>query len=72
MVKASTSPDGSTSAPYDESQLSSYRYLEFGFSFYAKIGDTGYSLLEDAVAAVQAGETIVLLENTTLDNTDYH
>ncbi|HHY51756.1 MAG TPA: LysM peptidoglycan-binding domain-containing protein [Clostridiales bacterium] len=67
VVKASTSPDGSTSAPYDESQLSSYRYLEFGFSFHAKIGDTGYSLLEDAVAAVQEGETIVLLENITLD-----
>lgn len=68
VVKASTSPDGSTSAPYDESQLSSYRYLEFGFSFHAKIGDTGYSLLEDAVAAVQEGETIVLWKTLPLTN----
>jgi len=69
VVKASTNPDGNTSDPYDESNLSSYQYLEFGFSFYAKIGDTGYTLLEHAVSAVQEGETIVLLENITLDAT---
>ena len=64
LATASANYDGSLAGAYDKNSVQSYKYLKVEQAI-AKIGDTGYTSLQAAVDAVENGQTIKLLLDTT-------
>ena len=63
VKKAATNVDGTEVVEtYDSNNITSYKYLEF-MTAAAKIGDTCYTTVQEAVDAVENGQTVTLVRN---------